>query len=302
MLLTYYARVSRVPLLALLGALACAPACAAPGKAPVPLVDHVVVITVDGLRPDALAAAPAPNLQALLAGSVAGEARAVEMPETLPSHVSMAAGVPPSVHGVTFNNDRNQELARDTIFNRVHDSGGRTGLYYGKTKLRMLAPRGSADIAYGNVIGQDQLGMIGRVAQRFVDDFDRQAFRLAWVQLREPDWEGHNFGWMSDRYLAALRAADAEVGRILAAIAASEHAAGTAVLLTSDHGGEGNSHHGGGTELSFRVPFACRVPGVAPRKLRDPVPLTAVAPTVLALLGLPALPDNGAPVRACLPR
>lgn len=291
-----------MPLLVFLGACACAPACAAPEKPASPVVDHVVIITVDGLRPDAIAAAPAPNLQALLASGVAGEARAIEMPETLPSHLSMASGLPPSVHGVTFNNDRNVEFGRDTIFTRVHEDAGRTGLYYGKSKLRMMAPRGSADVTYGNVKGRDELGMIGPVTRRFVEDFDREAFRLAWVHLREPDWEGHNFGWMSPQYLAALRAADAEVGRILAAIAASEHAAGTAVILTSDHGGEGNSHHGGGTALSFRVPFVCRVPGVKPGTLRGAVPLPAVAPTVLALLGLPALPDNGEPIQGCLPR
>ena len=293
---------ARLPCLLLLGALTCAPACAGGKKPAVPVVDHVVVITVDGLRPDALAAAPAPTLQAIMAASVAGAARAVEMPETLPSHLSMASGVPPSVHGVTFNNDRNVEFGRDTVFSRVHAAGGRTGLYYGKSKLRMMAPRGSADVLHGNTPGNDAPGRIGAVASRFVQDFDRQAFKLAWVQLREPDWEGHNFGWMSDKYLAALRAADLEVGRILAAIAASEHAAGTAVILTSDHGGEGDSHGADRTELSFRVPFACRVPGLEPGTLRDTVPLTALAPTVLALLGLPALPDNGAPVADCLPR
>lgn len=291
-------------LLAACAALAGTPACAASPRPAAPAVDHVVVITVDGVRPDAVAAAPAPHLQALMAAGIAGEARAVEMPETLPSHLTMASGLPPSVHGVTFNIDRGAEFGRDTLFSRVHAAGGRTGLYFGKSKLLMMAPRGSADVVFGNGPkgAGDERGRIGAVAARFVADFDREAYRLAWVHLREPDWEGHNHGWMSPQYLAALRAADAEVGRILAAIDASGHGAGTAVILTSDHGGEGDSHGADRTELSFRVPFACRVPGVRPGRLRETIALTDLAPTVLALLALPDLPDaKGRAVAACLP-
>lgn len=266
---------------------------------------HVVVITVDGLRPDALAAAPATNIQRLAKSGGHGTARAVEIPETLPSHLTLASGLPPSVHGVTFNDDRGASFGRDTLFTQVHEDGWPTALYYGKSKLVMLAPRDSADVLYGpgpkNADGER--GRIEAVAGRFARDFPKHGFRLAWVHLREPDWEGHNHGWMSDAYLAALREADRQVGVVLEAIEGSRYAARTAVILTSDHGGDGDSHGAHRPETSWRVPFMCKVPGAGSAQLGDGMTLADLAPTVLAILGLPPLAGaTGTVIRGCLPR
>lgn len=286
-----------------LALLCCGLALAAPLGAGSGAVRHVVVITVDGLVPDALAAAP--RLQALAQqGAASRAARVVEAPETLPSHVSMATGVPPSVHGVTYNRDEGLTLARDTLFTRVHDAGGRTGLYFGKSKLLLLAPRDSADIVWGPGPrnADPERGLVKTVAARFAADFPRERFALAWVHLREPDWEGHNHGWMGPEYLAAVRQADAAVGVVLDAIEASGLGGATAVLVTSDHGGEGKSHGHGRGEGSWIVPWICRAPGARPRAIEPAPSLLDVGPTVLAWLGLPPLPESrGHAVKACLP-
>lgn len=269
-----------------------------------PAVRHVVIITVDGLRPDAIAAAPAPRLQALAArGAASLAARVAEIPETLPSHVSMATGVPPSVHGVTWNSDQDRTLERDTLFTRVHEAGGRTGLYFGKSKLRLLAPRGSADVSWGPAPRGAALerGAVDAVAARFAADFPRERFRLAWVHLREPDWAGHTHGWMSAPYLAAVRQADAAVGVMLEAIAASGLGARTAVLVTSDHGGEGTSHGDGRGETSWLIPWICQGPGRRGATIARPPTQLDVAPTVLAWLELAPPPDaRGRAIAECL--
>lgn len=288
--------------LAVLGFAACA---AAPPQAPAPAVEHVVVVVVDGLRPDAIAAARAPNLQRLVkAGAASATARVVERPETLPAFLTMVTSLPPSVHGVTYNQDREQTYPGETLFTRAHGAGRRTGLYYGKSKLAMLAPRGSADRSAGPGPRQaaPERGTSTALAAHFAEDFAHERLVLALVHLREPDEAGHEHGWMSAQYLAAIAIADQALGTILGAIDASGLAPRTAVLLTADHGGERDSHGAGRGEASWLIPFICRVPGTAPGKIAGPVTLLDLAPTVLALLGLPALPEaQGHTIAACLP-
>lgn len=78
-----------------------------------------------------------------------------------------------------------------------------------------------------------------------------------------PDRNGHRFGWMSPQYLDAVERTDHQIGRILRLIrrrdALREH---LAVILTSDHGGNG-LHHTDTTDVrNFRVPFMVWRPGV----------------------------------------
>jgi len=68
------------------------------------------------------------------------------------------------------------------------------------------------------------------------------------------------------------------------------------VAYTADHGEEfldhGGWHHGSNLyEESLRVPFALRIPGVAGRRVREPVSLVDFAPSVLDALGLAAPPS-----------
>lgn len=264
---------------------------------------HVVLITVDGLRPDAISAERTPNIHGLLAQSAhALTARTIDPPETLPSHVSMATGLLPAAHGVHHNTDEGGTLAAPTIFTRVHEAGGRSALYFGKSKLALLTGPGNTDLLWGpGPRGvEPERGALARVAARFAADFPRERFDFSWVQLREPDGAGHHHGWMTEPYFKALREADRAVGVVLQAIAASDIAALTAVILTADHGGEKTSHWSG-SEASMLIPWLCRAPTARAGAIGEAVRNLDTAPTVLALLGLPALPHtDGRTVTACL--
>jgi len=82
--------------------LASAVACAAPTR-------HVVVVSIDGLMPDAYLHPDAhglavPTLRALVArGMYASAVRGVLPTVTYPSHTTMATGVAPAVHGIVTN-------------------------------------------------------------------------------------------------------------------------------------------------------------------------------------------------------
>jgi arylsulfatase len=105
-------------------------------------------------------------------------------------------------------------------------------------------------------------------------------------------------------YLAQVGAVDDGLGRILDALEETGLRERTIVVFTSDHGDltgvhgltrKGGSFH----DALVRVPLALSFPGVVPAGVveRSPVNLVDVAPTLLALQGLPVPPGvQGAPL------
>ena len=109
------------------------------------------------------------------------------------------------------------------------------------------------------------------------------------VQLADVDLTGHASGWMSDAYLRAIGDADAAVGRLLAATPA-----GTTVIFTSDHGGNGRDHLST-ADVDMTIPWMIAGPGVrAGRVLSGGIDIKDTAATAARVLGL-RLPD-GTPV------
>jgi arylsulfatase A-like enzyme len=100
---------------------------------------------------------------------------------------------------------------------------------------------------------------------------------------------------VSDLYEGELFDLDALVARFLAGLELER--GGTAVLVTSDHGEglgeEGTWNHDDVREVQVRVPLLLRLPEPEPRPMRVDVPVSGidVAPTLLALAGVPVPPD-----------
>ncbi|HET9624544.1 MAG TPA: sulfatase-like hydrolase/transferase [Kofleriaceae bacterium] len=93
-------------------------------------------------------------------------------------------------------------------------------------------------------------------------------------------------------YRALLHQIDLSIGRLLDELAARDLAGSTIVVFVSDHGealGDdprlGDTHGKLAYAPLVQIPFALRVPGVAPGRRDDGVSLVDVAPTVLALAG-----------------
>src|SRR6185503_4118236 len=115
---------------------------------PVPGISRVLLISVDGLRPDLALRANAPNLRGLMArGSYTMWARTTDLAVTLPSHTSMLTGVPPSKHGVTWNSvvptTRIVYSRWPTLFEIAHRAGYTTAMVSGKSKFLGLTPPAS---------------------------------------------------------------------------------------------------------------------------------------------------------------
>jgi predicted AlkP superfamily pyrophosphatase or phosphodiesterase len=252
---------------------------AGPAVAAVPRVDHVVLVSVDGLNPDAirqLGRTGAPTFYRLLdRGAATLNARTVhDSTQTLPNHTSMVTGRPVTAtggHRVTFNDDNGSTVharARTYVasaFDVVHDSGGRTALYSGKDKLDFLdrswnATNGAVDRTGVNN-GRDKIDVYRRAAPGVLTDALIAALRsappdFAMLHLRGPDTVGHAQGYMSRAYVNEVAATDRLIGRLLNAIAGRPSlASSTVVVVTSDHGGLGFSHADMTRRVNYTVPF-----------------------------------------------
>jgi predicted AlkP superfamily pyrophosphatase or phosphodiesterase len=281
-----------------------APPQMAPGSA-VPsegLTKHVVLVSIDGLRPDAISAYHAPTLQRLIReGSYTLGASTITPSKTLPSHTSMLTGEGPERHHVLWNNvatAKMDEVEVPTIFGVSRRFGYRTAAFFSKSKFSPLQKPGTLD--YSQAPG----GWFGRWSgARTATDVEAHLRsstpNVLFVHLSDPDRAGHSAGWMTDEYGRAVGAADAAVARILAAAERTFGAGQYSVIVTADHGGHGHNH-GSDDPRDVTIPWIAWGKGVKPGELHDVnVRTMDTASTVVWLLGVPEPTDwLGAPVTA----
>jgi hypothetical protein len=236
---------------------------------------RVLIVSIDGLRPDAIAAAPAPNLIALTcSGAYSWTARTIEPSLTLPSHASMLSGFLPAVHGLHNNDVRPGYIAVPTVLTLAHQAGKRAVMVVGKQKFLQLAPPGALDVVAVVEDGEEA------VADRAIAEA-RAGFDLMFVHFPGVDLVGHAHAWMSADYLTQVAASDAAFGRLLAEIPPE-----VTVIVTADHGGSGFIHWSGVPE-DFQIPWIIRGPRVRRGLvLMAPISTVDTAATAAKVLGL----------------
>ena len=281
-------------------ATACAPAASKP-VTPGRVTDHVLIISVDGLRPDAIDRLGARTVQRLMReGSFARDARTIVPSSTLPSHASMLTGVEPRVHGIGWNSDEIGERGRvrvRTVFGLARAAGLRTAAFFGKPKLNHLDAPGTLDYAHSLDSLLPRRGAGARTAQLVGKYLERARPNLLFVHLVDPDLAGHLSGWMGPDYARAVQDADSALGAVLAHADARFGVGEYVVIVTADHGGHDRTH---GTKRpeDMTIPWIAWGEGVrAGAELRSGVRTTETAATALWLLGV-AIPRawSGRPV------
>lgn len=243
----------------------------------------VVLVMVDGVRPDALALADCPNLNRLCyQGAWTLQASSIMPSMTLPCHMSIFHSVTPGRHGITTNDW--QPMARPVpgLVDLARLAGRRCAFFYNWEQLRYLSQAGSLhfsyfrDNVYTDLVSGDQV--IAEEAVRYIA-LDQPDF--VFVYLGTVDTVGHLSGWMSPEYLAQVQRVDGAVGMLLAGLPAD-----STVLLQSDHGGHERTH---GTESpeDMTIPWLVYGPNIRyGHQIESPVSLLDTAPTLARLLGI----------------
>lgn len=213
----------------------------------------LLLISLDGFRPDYLERFDTPHLDRLVSSGVRAEHLIPVFPtKTFPNHYTIVTGLYPDRHGIVFND------LWDPIWERwfnpravgtpEYDAwwGGEpiwvTARRQGRVAAAMFWPGSDAEVggwrpnewrAYdgsvANAARVDQvLAWLARPAP------DRPA--IVTLYFSDTDEAGHEFGPSSERVGEAVRAVDGAIGRLLAGLEARGLAGQVDIIVVSDHG------------------------------------------------------------------
>ena len=250
---------------------------------------HIIVISVDGLRPDAIEKAKAPVMQSMIkSGTWCPVAQTIRPSVTLPSHTSMVTGLTYREHGVTWNVYRKGLIKKATMFSVAKDAGLSCAAYFAKSKLRFLTPPAHVD----RIIGPPAPRKKGKewpaldIAKQFLKDWETTQYNLTFIHFKEPDSAGHGRGWMSKTYLKAVSKVDKAIGIIVQGLKDAGSYEQTVIIITADHGGVRRGH-GGNHPKSQTIPWLCAGAGIpVGLRIEREIRTYDTAPTALKLLGL----------------
>ncbi len=293
----------------------------------------LLVVEIDTLRARSVGAyggrrPTTPFLDALARRGVLFETVVAQSTLTPVSNMSLFTGLYPRAHGVT-DLSRPSDLERyATIAELLRAAGYATGAV---TEDGLLAAslgfeRGfdryrenkSADLAstVGHVEGTFEAGVAWMRAHCALPFFlFLHTYQVHAPYTPPPPYRGR-FGAATatapaadlDRYEEEIRYVDDQLARLWSALEALDLAERTIVIVTSDHGEEFGEHgvldHGSHLyDETLLVPLVLHLPGRdAGLRVREPVALVDVLPTVLDLLALPPLAGGDGRSLAALTR
>jgi hypothetical protein len=259
------------------------------------LTDRVVLVTIDGLGIDE---SHLPFLDELRAQGVAAIAEVPYPTISRPNYVTILTGVPPADSGVRANRVR-IPVGVDSVMDRVQaahlrvatagDFGMMPSLFARHTKSlsdigwiengTQITPPAPITWPIDEARRAPSLAGLAPI----IADFAARDFAFIPVLVLDVDRAGHAEG-VGRTY----RATAAAVDQMLRATVAKIDLSTTTVIITADHGHVAPGGHGGIEREVAHVPLILVGEGVVPgAQIQDPR-LIDVAPTVAALLGVPA--------------
>lgn len=263
-----------------------------PTQTPWSVIHRVIILSIDGLRPDAIALVPMPNLLALMQSAAYTLSAQTIFPSiTLPSHTSMLTGLCPSKHGVDWNDyiPQNGFALGTDLFDLAHAAGLQTVMFVGKEKLQQVTEPSSLD-TFVYVNDRDLV-----VMERLIADFP-QDFGVLFIHFPLVDGMGHVYGWLSPEQLSVAFRADEALGQLLAELDARGLRDATLIIVTADHGGHSTTH-GASLSEDMTIPWIASGPGIIAGQLLTQVQTMDTATTAAYALGL-TVPEewDGVPV------
>lgn len=234
------------------------------------------------MRPDAIGLADTPCMNGLIReGAYTPRARTVMPSVTLPCHTSMFRGVDVDRHGITTNTFHPLARPVPSVFDVANEQGLSTGMFFNWAELRdLMAPQStSVSYLYNDAYSPEGDDIVADMAARHIAE---RQFDLVFLYLGYADECGHQHGWMSDEYLAAVSNADRCIAQVLDSYRTRPN-----LLQLSDHGGHDKTH---GTDLEedMTIPFLLNGPSIrSGAVLNEGVRIFDACPTLAALAGLP---------------
>ncbi|HEY9253029.1 MAG TPA: ectonucleotide pyrophosphatase/phosphodiesterase [Stenotrophomonas sp.] len=227
-------------------------ACAtSPTASPVPSRPQLLLISIDGLRADALDWGITPTLSRLAAQGVRAQWMNPSYPAlTFPNHYTLVTGLRPDHHGIVHNSMEDAGLGSFKVADAAavgnNEWWGGEPIWVGAEKAGLHSATWSwpgSEAAIGGVRPthwrryDEHVSAHARVAQ--VADWlqdRRQPVALAALYFEQVDKAGHDFGPQSREYRRAISTVDAAIGELLQRLRREGRLDRTDVIVVSDHG------------------------------------------------------------------
>ena len=209
------------------------------------IINRVLIIGIDGCRPDAILAADTPNMDKLMANATYSlDARCLFTTSSGPGWTSMLSGVWQDKHGVQDNSYSGSSFINyPHFFKHIEDvdSENRTVSIVQWNPINdNMASRDADEVINGET---DE-----NVKSHVVHELSNNNPTALFVQLSNVDFAGHATGFTPNNpdYIGAIETVDTQIGTIVAAVKARKNynKENWLILLSTDHGGLGTTHGG----------------------------------------------------------
>ena len=246
--------------------------------------EKVILVTIDGMRPDAFLSCGHPMVDHVRENaSYCMDASSVVPPVTLPAHLSVFYSVPPQRHGTLTNDYVPPVRPFDGLFEQIRHAGKTSAMFTGWEPLREVSRPGSltySEYAWAYSIESSDTYLTDRA--------------LACVRERKPDFlflhlvetdekGGHDNGWMTEAYFDRIRSALDNLKRIL-----EECRKDHTILVTADHGGH-DRIHGMPVPEDMNIPMFFFGEAFEGGKELHGISLLDLTPTIAKLMALPSV-------------
>jgi Metalloenzyme superfamily/Type I phosphodiesterase / nucleotide pyrophosphatase len=234
---------------------------------------RVVLFVIDGLGEDRSHDLPALDELRRRGASTIAHSHLPSL--SRPNYVSLLTGVAPLDSGVR-SNDYAWEVPLDSLLLRVHKSARQTAFItdvapgFGRMFAGHLSEATAAPWRNG----------LASAASRALE----RGFPFVVIIAGAVDDAGHRSGAASLAYRRAALDVDRQLGELVASL----DLARDTILVTADHGHTAGGGHGGDEPEVMRVPVVLAGAGVRPAAQLTGARLVDLAPTIAALLGVPA--------------
>ena len=243
--------------------------------------NKVILISIDGVRPDGLQKCGNPYLSELeRICAYTYSARSMEPSVTFPCHYSMTHSVTPQRHGILTNTYVPEVRPVLGIFEKIKAAGGISAMFYGWEQMRDVARPGSLKFAtYINAYMKESTDTA--LTDEAIRTIEENHPDFAFLYLPETDDKGgHDNGWMSDEYLRRISIAIDNVKRVI------EHFGNEySIIIMSDHGGHDRTH-GSTMPEDMTIPFFFYGKEFEPGVITKQLSLLDIAPTIAKIMEL----------------
>ena len=280
-----------------------------------PVVDRVILITLDTTRADHLACygygkIETPNIDSFAREGMLFTNAVCQVPLTLPSHATIMTGLYPPEHGVRYYSGYLLKDDFDTIAEILHGQGFMTGAVVSAYPVTRKFGLAQGFESYDDVFDTEEEEMPGlppKIEKRASITIDSsigwitrnkdQKFFL-WIHLYDPHADYEPPPPFSEKYRDSLYDGeiaymDSEIGRLWQFLKSEELWDDTFIIMLGDHG-EGLGEHRELTHSSLLYDTTMRIPLIMKgkalpenRRIDDVAATIDIVPTILDCLSIP---------------